>query len=44
MDGKKYEVIAELFDVPLEKAKKLAIEPPFYCDHGVFIEFKGRWV
>ncbi|TIA84490.1 hypothetical protein E3P94_00273 [Wallemia ichthyophaga] len=43
VDGKKYEVIADLFDIPLEKAKQLAIEPPFYCDHGVFIEFKGSF-
>ncbi|TIB79421.1 hypothetical protein E3Q23_00075 [Wallemia mellicola] len=43
IDGNKYDILAQLFDIPLEKAKKLAIEPPFYCDHGVFIEFKGSF-
>ena len=42
-DEGKYSLIAQLFDIPLERAKKLFIEPPFYCDHGVFIEFKGEF-
>ncbi|KAM0748332.1 trimeric LpxA-like protein [Meredithblackwellia eburnea MCA 4105] len=33
--------LVELFKIPLEKVKTLGIEPPFHCDYGYNIEFKG---
>ncbi|KAM0755295.1 trimeric LpxA-like protein [Meredithblackwellia eburnea MCA 4105] len=33
--------LADLFEVSLEKVKTIGIEPPFYCDYGYNIEFKG---
>ncbi|GAA6006282.1 hypothetical protein JCM10207_000588 [Rhodosporidiobolus poonsookiae] len=33
------QLLADLFRIPLEKAKALAIEPPFFCDYGYNIEF-----
>ncbi|KLO19490.1 trimeric LpxA-like protein [Schizopora paradoxa] len=39
----RYQILADLFKIPLEKAKRLAIEPPFYCDYGKNIEFKDEF-
>ncbi|GAA6037605.1 hypothetical protein JCM8097_006136 [Rhodosporidiobolus ruineniae] len=33
--------LADLFQVPLERTKHINLEPPFYCDYGTNIEFKG---
>ncbi|GAA5941799.1 hypothetical protein JCM10213_008129 [Rhodosporidiobolus nylandii] len=33
------QILADLFGISLEKAKGLAIEPPFYCDYGTNIFF-----
>ncbi|BGP38303.1 hypothetical protein JCM10450v2_002249 [Rhodotorula kratochvilovae] len=33
--------LADLFNVPLEKTRSIAIEPPFFCDYGYNIEFQG---
>ncbi|GAA5918583.1 hypothetical protein JCM6882_001900 [Rhodosporidiobolus microsporus] len=33
--------LADLFHIPLEKTKSIALEPPFVCDYGYNIEFKG---
>ena len=36
------DLLAELFAMKREDVKsKLCIEPPFYCDYGTNIEFKG---
>jgi acetyltransferase-like isoleucine patch superfamily enzyme len=35
------QILADLFAIPLEKAKRIAIEPPFHCDFGTNIHFKG---
>lgn len=35
--------LADLFKIPLEKTKLLAIEPPSHCDYGYNIEFKGEF-
>ncbi|KAF8526555.1 trimeric LpxA-like protein [Hysterangium stoloniferum] len=35
------QILADLFGMPLEKARQLAIEPPFRCDYGTNINFKG---
>jgi len=35
------QILADLFGMPLEKARELAIEPPFWCDYGINIDFKG---
>ncbi|KAF8514521.1 trimeric LpxA-like protein [Gautieria morchelliformis] len=35
------QILADLFEIPLEKARLLAIEAPFRCDYGTNIEFKG---
>lgn len=37
----RFQILAELFNISLEKSKSLAIEPPFRCDYGTNIEFKG---
>ena len=37
----RFQILADLFDIPLEQAKKLAIEPPLYCDYGTNIHFSG---
>ena len=34
-------MLSDLFGITLEKARLLAIEPPFWCDYGSNIEFKG---
>ncbi|SGY15116.1 BQ5605_C013g07251 [Microbotryum silenes-dioicae] len=39
----RWSILAELFQIPLEKMKKIAIEPPFYCDYGCNIKFKGEF-
>lgn len=41
----RFQILADLFEIPLEKAKLLSIEPPFWCDYGTNIKFKGevRW-
>jgi maltose O-acetyltransferase len=28
--------------MPLDKTKQIGIEPPFYCDYGSNIKFKGE--
>ncbi|KAF8526554.1 trimeric LpxA-like protein [Hysterangium stoloniferum] len=38
------QILADLFGIPLEKARELAIEPPFWCDYGTNINFKGSAV
>ncbi|BGP41090.1 E1 ubiquitin-activating protein [Rhodotorula kratochvilovae] len=35
--------LADLFRIPLERAKQLAIEPPLAVDYGYNIEFKGEF-
>ena len=37
----RFQILAELFGISLEKTKHIAIEPPFHCDYGTNIEFKG---
>ena len=37
------QILADLFQIPLVKTKRLAIEPPFYCDYGTNIEFKDEF-
>lgn len=37
----RFGILAELFDIPLKKAKALGIEPPLYVDYGTNIKFKG---
>jgi len=37
----RFGILAELFDIPLEKAKALGIEPPLYVDYGTNIKFEG---
>ncbi|GAA5877987.1 hypothetical protein JCM8547_000933 [Rhodosporidiobolus lusitaniae] len=32
------QLLADLFRIPLAKAKGIAVEPPFYCDYGYNIE------
>ena len=39
----RFQILADLFNTPLEKAKQLFIEPPFRCDYGVNIHFKGEF-
>ncbi|TDL24241.1 trimeric LpxA-like protein [Rickenella mellea] len=41
----RFQILADLFGIPLEKVKSLpiCIEPPFYCDYGTNIEFKGEF-
>lgn len=39
----RFQILADLFRIPLEKAKRLGIEPPFYCDYGKNIEFKDEF-
>lgn len=38
----RFQILADLLDVPLASAKKLSIEPPFSVDYGNNIEFKGE--
>ncbi|KAK4057525.1 hypothetical protein OIO90_001594 [Microbotryomycetes sp. JL221] len=38
----RFQILADLFMIELADAKKLAIEPPFYCDYGDNIKFKGE--
>ncbi|GJN87090.1 hypothetical protein Rhopal_000035-T1 [Rhodotorula paludigena] len=33
--------LADLFELPLERVRSIAIEPPLYVDYGYNIEFKG---
>ncbi|GAA5864087.1 hypothetical protein JCM8547_005131 [Rhodosporidiobolus lusitaniae] len=33
--------LADLFGVSVERTKSINLEPPFYCDYGYNIEFKG---
>lgn len=38
----RFDILAELFAMKREDVQaKLCIEPPFYCDYGTNIEFKG---
>ena len=39
----RFQILADLFKIPLEKAKMLAIEPPFHCDFGTNIDFAGEF-
>ncbi|KAI5117111.1 hypothetical protein M0805_008230 [Coniferiporia weirii] len=39
----RFQILATLFGISLEKTRALAIEPPFYCDYGTNIEFKGEF-
>jgi maltose O-acetyltransferase len=37
------EMLAELFGISPERARLIYLEPPFYCDYGLNIKFKGEF-
>ncbi|THH04936.1 hypothetical protein EW145_g5155 [Phellinidium pouzarii] len=39
----RFHILGDLFGMSLERTKALAIEPPFHCDFGFNIKFKGEF-
>ncbi|KAH8119592.1 trimeric LpxA-like protein [Phellopilus nigrolimitatus] len=37
----RFQILANLFGMSLSRARLLGIDPPFHCDYGSYIEFKG---